>query len=130
MLNKNEIEKIHNELTAAATAVLKKHNLKLNPSVLRYTSSSISMKIVANLTSNDGSVILPHEVQNVMLWKLTGAHPTAQIPKKIIGEEFEIEKLGICKVLDYKLTSKKYPFVVETAEGVRYKVSPQSFIFY
>ena len=132
-MTKAEIATIHNEINAAIANVLAKHNLQANGSNIRYSDSGFTYKMKVNILDNaTGS----KKISNVMIgnayWLLVknGYHVAEGSVESIFGKELETPTIGKIKLVDVDTKKHKYPFIVQSNNGNRYKLSADHLMRY
>jgi hypothetical protein len=112
-INANFCKSFRKEIEEVLSALEKKHNLKFRVGNMRYTSSTVSIKLDAAVVSEDGVVETPE------FRALKVIHPELVNKTVSVGGES-------MKIIGYKPRSPRYPFIGETVDGRRFKLTEVS----
>lgn len=132
-MTKAEIATIHNEINAAIANVLARHNLQANGTNIRYSDSDFTYKIKVNiLDTATGSKKVSNEMLGNAYWLLakSGYRVAEGSVESIFGKELETPTIGKIKLIDVDTKKHKYPFIVQSNNGNRYKLSADHLMRY
>ena len=125
-MTKAEIATIHNEINAATASVLARHNLQANESNISYSESDFTYKMKVNVLDNaTGSKKISNAMIGNAYWLLAknGYRVAEGNVESIFGKELETPTIGKIKLVDVDTKKHKYPFIVQSNNGNRYKLS-------
>lgn len=132
-MTKAEIATIHNEINAAIASVLVKHNLQANGSNIRYSDSGFTYKMKVNiLDTTTGLKKISNEILGNAYWLLAknGYRVAEGSVESLFGKELETPAIGKIKLVDVDTKKHKYPFIVQSTNGNRYKLSADHLMRY
>ena len=119
-LTKPQVASIRADLALAFALVAKKHGVDFSLGTIRFSADSMSGKLTGVVRGAAGtSVSAPGDLKALALWR-TGA--------SLLGSSFDMtakyrsQSLGTVKFVGYNSRGRKYPFVVLTSAGKRYKI--------
>lgn len=119
MLTKDDIKAARKELEAALLAVQKKTGISFNVGIIRFDATSMRCKIEGNVVSAGASAVVKVDPKAAAL---------AKVARRTFGANFDETKsykspsLGTVKIVGYNARAIKYPFIVQTTAGKRYKL--------
>lgn len=119
-LTKPQVAQIRADLMAALASVSAKHGVDFAIGTISFSSDRMTGKLIGIARSADAPADKPVDPTMSDLLK-TGA--------LILGSKFDVNKiytsraLGMVMFCGYKASSYKYPFIVKTPEGKKYKFS-------
>lgn len=132
-MTKAEIATIHKEINAAIASVLAKHNLQANGSNILYSDSDFTYKMKVNILDNATGL---KKVSNEMLenaYRLlakSGYRVAEGSVESIFGKELETPAFGKIRLIDVDTKKHKYPFIFQSNNGNRYKLSADRLMRY
>lgn len=128
-MERNTVVNINEEVNEAVTKILAKYGMTIDRSNIRYSDYEMNFKISATLKSKDGNYkeVDPSLDRRARLAISKTGNVLGHV-EHVLGEVWEVRNLGPCKVIDYNTRGKKYPFIVETTGGQRYKVAATSIL--
>ena len=132
-MTKTEIATIHKEINAAIASVLAKHNLQANGSNIRYSDSDFTYKMNVNiLDTTTGLKKISNEILGNAYWLLAknGYRVAGGSVESLFGKELETPAIGKIKLIDVDTKKHKYPFIVQSNNGNRYKLSADHLMRY
>lgn len=132
-MTKTEIATIHKEINAAIASVLAKHNLQANGTNIRYSDSDFTYKMNANiLDTTTGLKKISNEILGSAYWLLAknGYRVAEGSVESLFGKELETPTIGKIKLIDVDTKKRKYPFIVQSNNGNRYKLSADHLMRY
>lgn len=132
-MTKTEIATIHKEINAAIASVLAKHNLQVNGSNIRYSDSDFTYKMNVNiLDTTTGLKKISNEILGNAYWLLAknGYRVAEGSVESLFGKELETPAIGKIKLIDVDTKKHKYPFIVQSNNGNRYKLSADHLMRY
>lgn len=132
-MTKAEIATIHNEINAAIANVLARHNLQTNGSNIRYSDSDFTYKMKVNiLDTTTGLKKISNEILGNAYWLLAknGYRVAEGSVESLFGKELETSTIGKIKLVDVDTKKHKYPFIVQSNNGNRYKLSADHLMRY
>lgn len=132
-MTKTEIATIHKEINAAIASVLAKHNLQVNGSNIRYSDSDFTYKMNVNiLDTTTGLKKISNEILGNAYWLLAknGYRVAEGSVESLFGKELETPTIGKIKLIDVDTKKRKYPFIVQSNNGNRYKLSADRLMRY
>lgn len=132
-MTKTEIATIHKEINAAIASVLAKHNLQANGSNIRYSDSDFTYKMNVNiLDTTTGLKKISNEILGNAYWLLAknGYRVAEGSVESLFGKELETPTIGKIKLIDVDTKKHKYPFIVQSNNGNRYKLSADHLMRY
>lgn len=132
-MTKTEIATIHNEINAAIASVLARHNLQANGSNIRYSDSDFTYKMNVNiLDTTTGLKKVSNEILGNAYWLLAkNDYRVAEgSVESLFGKELETPTIGKIKLIDVDTKKRKYPFIVQSNNGNRYKLSADRLMRY
>lgn len=132
-MTKTEIATIHKEINAAIASVLARHNLQANGSNIRYSDSDFTYKMNVNiLDTTTGLKKISNEILGNAYWLLAknGYRVAEGSVESLFGKELETPAIGKIKLIDVDTKKHKYPFIVQSNNGNRYKLSADHLMRY
>ena len=122
MLDKNAVAQIRKDIDAALAAVAAKHGITFNLGTIRFNSESFRGTLTAAANNPTTGTVEPLEFKEL---KLRGVRMLG-INESDLSKTFKSPTLGSVKLIGYHARKPKYPFIVETLGGKRYKISLMS----
>lgn len=109
--DKPTLRQLRDDIDAALVTVGKKHGMSLKTGNASFNASNATFKLNCSMLNSDG------EAETREMVDLKAIHP------EIVNKEFTMFDGRIAKVIGYSHRAKKFPFIVETANGKLYKVT-------
>ncbi len=109
-ITRNSVKSLRNDIDAALAAVGAKHGVSIHAGNARFDSNTVSFKLEAKVVSGAG------EVYNAEAEALKALSP------EYVGKKITLSGGVKGTVVEFHRRKHKYPFIVETANGKRYKV--------
>ena len=123
-INKSTLPSIRADINAALAAVAAKHGLVMSIGNIRFTEDSFRTTLEAKTFKQAGTEVAVAAVEQVAL-------ETAG--KRVLGgasvditKEYMSPTLGKVKLVGYHPRKPKYPFIVQTVSGKRFKITVAS----
>ena len=115
--NKTNLKKLRADMDNAISAVGEKYGIEIKGGNWSFSGSTVTMKFEGSIEGAQTAEMLAIEMYSEMD---TGTEIK-------YGDEFDFKSnVGIAKVVAYKTRSPKYPFIVESSDGSRYKMGSES----
>ena len=122
MLTKDNIKDARKELEAALATVQAKTGIKFSVGIIRYDATTMRCKIegaeVGTVQANSGV--------DLYLLALRKVSKIALGPKWVEGKSYRSPELGVVKIVGYNSNAFKYPVIVQTLRGKKFKVTQLS----
>lgn len=118
-LTKDDIKNARKELELALLAVQKKTGISFNVGIIRFDATSMRCKIEGNVVAAGAATAVKVDPKLAELKKVAA---------RILGKTVDLDKsykspsLGKVKIVGYNSRAIKYPFIVLTTAGKRYKL--------
>ena len=114
--NKPALNKLRSEMQSQFAELEKKFGIKLQVGSMSYSSNEVSVKVKANIISDDGTVV-SKEAKAWDLYAQMGGFDYLKVGDKIViqGQTFTIK--------GYNTRAPKSPIQIEDAQGKSYKCS-------
>ena len=117
-LSKLQVQMARVEINKALATIAAKTGMDFTIGNIRYDATGIRTKLIGTVRGAGG---LPKTaVADPKLVALTKA--TWLLPNVDISKKYRATSLGVFKFVGYNRAAKKYPFIVETVFGKRYKI--------
>jgi hypothetical protein len=122
-INKSTLPSIRAEINAALAAVGSKHGLVLSIGNIRFTADSFRTTLEAKTFSQAGREVAAIAVEQIDL---------ESAGQRVLGTGVDLTKeymsptLGKVKLIGYHPRKPKYPFIVQTTAGKRFKITVAS----
>jgi hypothetical protein len=119
MFNKSSVAQIRKDVDAALAAVAAKHGVTFSLGTIRFNSESMRCTMSAAVNNTSTGAAEPLEYKEL---KLKGVRILG-INENDLSKTFKSPSLGSVKLIGYHASKYKYPFIVETVSGKRYKLT-------
>ena len=132
-MTKTEIKSIHTEINNAVAAILAKHNLQTNGSSITYGESDFTYKLKVNILDSDTGVkkVSKQMISNASYLFFKNSYDVkAEVVESLFGMEIKTPTVGTIKLVDVDTKKFKYPFIVQSDNGNRYKMSAGQILNY
>ena len=119
-LTKDDVKNARKELELALRGVAIKTGISFDIGIIRFDATSMRCKIEGNVIATGASTAVKVDPRLAELKK---------VGKRILGKTFDENKsyrspsLGTVKIVGYNVRAIKYPFIVATNGGKKYKLS-------
>ena len=113
--DRTNLKQLRKDMDAAIAAVAKQHGIDMQIGTIRFSGDKATMKIEANTVVTTASVSTGEVVTRM----------------ERVAADFGIRSVTNAKgdkLIDYKASRPKYPFVYESAGGVRWKATVEQAI--
>ena len=121
-MTKLEAKNFNKEVQAALAGIFEKYGMTIDRSGLSYGDYEIDLKVKATLKGAGGAKVVSPRTKTLIQWNL------GYDKDDVLDRTFQVYNLGECKIVDYNSRCSKYPFVVQTKSGTKYKVSKSSIV--
>lgn len=125
MMDKNEAKAINKEVSDFMNDLAKRYGVSLTKLNLSYTDNNLEWKIAARKNGEDGKIGANLDMEPKAKREVLVTYNNKVKPEKIIGETFEVNRLGSCQIVDFRPRAK-YKFVVSAPDGQKYAVPTTS----
>ena len=123
-MEKSKIAKMYDEMRNAIDAIAKKYGVLATRSNIRYSSTDMTFKVnLSILDPTTNKKVITDSAQAAARYALRGTGATTDEP---LGKTYDFENIGKATIIEFNSKCYKYPFVVETPTGKRWKVSARS----
>lgn len=122
MFNKTNLPLIRKDIDAALAEVAKKHGINLSIGNIRFTADSFrtTLNATAKVAASNAPAV-PEEMLALMGYGMV-----------MLGKSFDVKgiytspTLGLVKFVGYHPRKPKYPFIVATPTGKRFKITSEA----
>ena len=117
-LTKTNVSVIRADLNAALAAVAKKHGVDFTLGTIRFSAESMAVKLTGAVRGAGATA--PADVKTQALGKMG---------KFLLGDKFDEKSkyhsmsLGTVKIVGFNSRAPKFPFIVQTTDGKKFKVT-------
>lgn len=123
-INKSTLPSIRAEINAALAAVASKHGLVMSIGNIRFTEDSFRTTLEAKTFKQAGTEVAVAAVEQIALE--TMGQRVLGVTVEDLAKEYMSPTLGKVKLIGYHPRKPKYPFIVQTTAGKRFKITVAS----